>query len=100
MLAAALDRLRLEGALFFRSELSEAFEFVSTPDLVPGALDPRVERVILFHIVPKGSCWITVQGGDRHWTSAGDVIVLKRARGPAPSQWRAARSNGRAAAHA
>ena len=76
MLAAALERLRLEGAIFFRSELTEAFEFVSTPDLVAGALHPGAERVILFHIVASGSCWVTVPGGDRHWASAGDVIVL------------------------
>ena len=41
-LGSALDRLRLEGALFFRSELTEPFEFESTPlaladALVPGA---------------------------------------------------------------
>jgi len=76
LLAAALDQLRLEGALFFRSELTEPFAFESTPLQLADALHPGAERLILFHIVAAGSCWVAGADGERHSASAGDVIVL------------------------
>src|SRR4051794_28310693 len=80
MLAATLDsrleQLRLEGAIFFRGELTDAFAFVSTPSVLADALHPGAQRLILFHIVAYGECWITVPGGERIWAGTGDVIVL------------------------
>src|SRR3954466_2630803 len=76
LLQAALDQLRLEGAIFFRSELTDAFAFESTPTAVAGALHPGAERIILFHIVASGSCWVAADDGIRHWAAPGDVIVL------------------------
>ncbi len=76
LLQSALEQLRLEGALFFRSEFTEAFAFESTPTTVAGALHPGAERIILFHIVARGSCWVEGAEGDRHWADEGDVIVL------------------------
>jgi AraC-like DNA-binding protein len=76
VLDAALDSLRLEGALFFRSELTEPFAFESTPCELADALHPGAERLVLFHIVASGSCWVTSTDGVRHWAGSGDVIVL------------------------
>lgn len=76
VLSSALEQLRLEGALFFRSELTEAFEFESTPLALADVLHPGATRLILFHIVARGSCWVATTGGDRHWAHEGDVIVL------------------------
>jgi AraC-like DNA-binding protein len=76
VLAATLDALRLEGALFFRSELSEPFAFESNPCELADALHPGARRLIIFHIVARGSCWVTSIDGGRHSARAGDVIVL------------------------
>jgi len=76
LLRQALEQLRLEGAIFFRSELSEPFAFESTPSALADVLHPGAERVILFHIVASGSCWVAGDDGERHWAEAGDVIVL------------------------
>ena len=76
LLQSALEQLRLDGAIFFRSELTEAFAFESTPLALAAALHPGAERLILFHIVARGSCWVSVAEGERHWARAGDVIVL------------------------
>src|SRR5438270_8183689 len=76
LLDAALEQLRLEGAIFFRSELSEPFAFESTPLALADTLHPGAERLILFHIVARGSCWVSVADGERHWASEGNVIVL------------------------
>ena len=76
VLHSALEQLRLEGAIFFRSELTEPFAFESTPNMVAPALHPGAERIILFHIVARGSCWVAAADGVRHWASRGDVMVL------------------------
>jgi len=76
LLESALGQLRLEGAIFFRSELTEAFAFESTPRALAGVLHPGAERIILFHIVARGSCWVAGEDGVRHWARPGDVIVL------------------------
>lgn len=76
LLDAALDQLRLSGAIFFRSELTEPFAFESTPLALAGALHPGARRLILFHIVASGTCWVATEDDERHWAAEGDVIVL------------------------
>lgn len=76
LLQAALEQLRLRGAIFFRSELTEGFAFESTPLALADALQPGAKRLILFHIVARGSCWAAAADGERHWARQGDVIVL------------------------
>lgn len=75
-LRAALEQLRLDGAIFFRSEFSEAFALEDTPADIAGLLHPGAERLILFHIVARGACWVAGPEGDRHWACQGDVIVV------------------------
>jgi AraC-like DNA-binding protein len=75
--AAALERLRLEGAIFLRAEYHEPWSYVSlTGAETAEILRPGTDRVVLFHVVASGTCWVEVEGGVRHWASAGDVIVL------------------------
>lgn len=76
LLQTTLDQLRLEGAIFFRTELTEGFEFESTPRALADALHPGADRLILFHIVARGACWVSVADGHAHWAHQGDVIVL------------------------
>ena len=73
---SALERLRLDGALFFRSELTEPFAFESTPLALAEALVPGADRLTLFHIVASGSCWVALDDGVRYSADEGDVIVL------------------------
>jgi AraC-like DNA-binding protein len=76
LLRSALDHLRLDGALFFRSEMTEPFAFESVPNALAHALHPGAERLIIFHIVAQGACWVSSEGGDLYWARAGDVIVM------------------------
>lgn len=72
----ALRGLRLDGAIFFRSEFSEPWAYESPPPQeVAGFLHPGARTLILFHIVACGRCWVSV-GAERHWAAEGDVIVL------------------------
>ena len=77
ILHAALERLRLEGAVFLRAEYREPWAYQSfAATQTAKILRPDAERVILFHVVASGTCWVSVPGGERHWADAGDVIVL------------------------
>src|SRR4051794_18886819 len=76
LLQASLEQLRLEGAIFFRSALTEGFAFESAPAELADALHPGAQRIILFHIVARGSCWVAADDGVPHWANQGDVIVL------------------------
>jgi AraC-like DNA-binding protein len=74
---AALQRLRLEGAVFLRAEYREPWAYRSLPGPATAAiLRPGTERVVLFHLVSSGTCWVQVEGEEKHWASAGDMIVL------------------------
>lgn len=75
-LQAALESLRLDGAIFFRAEFTERWSYESPPTELAGLLRPGAERLILFHIVAAGHCWVRTPEGDCHWAKRGDVIVL------------------------
>ena len=73
----ALERLRLEGAIFMRAEHSEswALEGMGGPSFA-AMMHPGAERLVLFHVIASGRCWVALPGGERYWASAGEVIVL------------------------
>jgi AraC-like DNA-binding protein len=74
---AALDRLRLEGAIFLRGEYTEAWAYESpTGEMMAGVLRPGRERLLYFHIIASGRCWVSIDDGERHWAEQGDVVVL------------------------
>ena len=78
----ALERLRLEGALFMRAEHSEswALEGMGGP-MFAAMMHPGAERLVLFHVIASGQCWVALPGGDHYWASAGQVIVKVGAKG-------------------
>src|SRR5687767_3885793 len=74
---AALERLRLEGAIFLRGEYTEAWAYESpTGEMMAGVLRPGRERLLYFHIIASGRCWVSIDDGERHWAEQGDVVVL------------------------
>jgi AraC-like DNA-binding protein len=75
-LNAALDQLRLDGAIYFRAEFTESWAYESPPKEIAGLLRPGAERLLMFHIVAAGRCWVAVEDEERHWACQGDVIVL------------------------
>jgi AraC-like DNA-binding protein len=76
-LEAALQRLRIEGAVFLRAEYSDPWAYESlTAAATAQILRPGSDRVVLFHVIASGTCWVSVGGAEKHWASAGDVIVL------------------------
>lgn len=75
--STALERLRLEGAIFLRAEYRDPWSYISLSGRqTANLLRPGTERVVLFHLIATGTAWVEVAGEARHWASAGDVIVL------------------------
>ena len=76
-LSAALERLRLEGAIYLRAEYSERWALADQGGpMFAAMMHPGAERLILFHVVASGRCWVSRPDGERCWASAGEVIVL------------------------
>lgn len=77
LLASALDHLRVEGAIFLRGEYTEQWAYESpTGELMAGLLRPGRHRLLYFHIIATGRCWVAIEGQERHWAGRGDVVVL------------------------
>ncbi len=77
MLSDAFAHLRVRGAIFLTGLYSEKWAYRSVPtEDIAALLIPGEDRVILFHLIGAGRCWIATEGGEKHWANAGDVIVL------------------------
>ena len=76
-LADALDRLNLQGAIFLHGSYTEGWAYQSVPGSDASAmLAPGSDRVLLFHLVTAGRCWVRIEDDERYWAEAGDVIVF------------------------
>jgi AraC-like DNA-binding protein len=73
----ALERLRLEGAIYLRAEYSERWALAGQGGpMFAAMMHPGAERLVLFHVIASGRCWVSPPDGDRTWAEAGEVIVL------------------------
>ena len=76
-LTEALERLRLEGAIFLRAEYTERWALGDQGGpLFAAMMHPGAQRLILFHVVASGRCFVSCADGQRYWANAGEVIVL------------------------
>ena len=76
-LTEALERLRLEGAIFLRAEYTERWALGDQGGpLFAAMMHPGAQRLILFHVVASGRCFVSCADGERSWANAGEVIVL------------------------
>jgi AraC-like DNA-binding protein len=73
----ALERLRLEGAIFMRAEYTERWALADQGGpMFAAMMHPGAERLILFHVIASGRCFVACADGERYWASAGEVIVV------------------------
>ena len=78
-LAAALRAVHLVGAIFMNARLSAPWCYQSPPaDEVAPLLDPDAERIVIFHLVMEGECFVEIDGQPPLKLCAGDAIVLPR----------------------
>ena len=76
-LSDVLGSMRLTGSVLFRAAFSEPWS-VTTPDCqqLAQVLPFRTEKIIPFHVVASGGCWVEVPGREPAWLDDGDAIVL------------------------
>ncbi len=77
VLSDVLRVVRLTGAVFFRGDLSApwAFEPMHKEQLARMLL-PGAKRLVLFHVVAQGGCWIELSDGPADRLSIGDIVML------------------------
>jgi len=76
-LSDILRVVRLTGAFFFHARFTAPFCYAAarTSDLAP-LVEPGAERLIIFHLITEGECWIELDGLEPVRLQAGDVALL------------------------
>lgn len=77
VLSDVLRVIRISGAALFRGEFSAPWCVEAPParEVAP-LLAPGAARVILFHVVAEGTCWVQRHGSPPLELVAGDVIMV------------------------
>ena len=77
VLSDLLRVVRLTGAVFFRGDLSAPWAFESMhKEQLARMLLPGAKRLVLFHLVAEGGCWIALPDGRTDRLAIGDIVVL------------------------
>jgi AraC-like DNA-binding protein len=76
-LSQALRVVRLVGAIFINAKFTAPWSYQS-PAAVTAApvLEPGAERVVIFHLVTEGACYVEMRGEDAVRIGAGDVVLF------------------------
>ncbi len=77
LVSDVLSTVRLSGAIFLRAEYTDPWAYESpSPNDLKQILWPQAHRLILFHIIAEGSCWVRASSGEVVHVDAGEVVVL------------------------
>jgi AraC-like DNA-binding protein len=76
-LSETLRVVRLVGAIFIDARFSAPWCYQSPcADRVAHLLEPSADRVVIFHLITEGSCWVEIDGAAPMRLDAGDVVLL------------------------
>jgi AraC-like DNA-binding protein len=77
VLSDVLRAVRLTGAVYFDFELSSPWVAETPPSRdIAAIVMPGAQRVIEYHLVARGSCWVQMIGGEAIHLNDGDLIVF------------------------
>ena len=76
MLGAALERLRLAGAIFFRARFSDPFAIGAAPNVMAEVLHPGADRLLEFHIIVGGRARGRGARGEELIAEPGEIVVI------------------------
>ena len=96
-LSETLRVVRLTAAIFVDARLTAPWSFeVQAADAATRMLAPGAEKLVIFHLLAEGECWVEVEGQPPLHMHAGDVVLLpqghahrmaaERGGAPAPMQ--------------
>lgn len=76
-LSETLRVVRLVGAIFLQARFTAPWCYQSPrADLVAPLLEPRAERVVIFHLITEGECCVELEGAAPVRLVAGDAVVF------------------------
>jgi AraC-like DNA-binding protein len=76
-LSETLRVVRLAGAIFYNARFTAPWAYASQRvDAVAPLLAPGAERVVIFHFVIEGECYVQLEGEPPLKLSSGDVVVF------------------------
>jgi AraC-like DNA-binding protein len=76
-LSEILRVVRLVGAIFIQGRFSAPWCYQSpTADAAAPHLEPGAERVVIFHMITEGECFVELEGDLPTRLNAGDVVVF------------------------
>lgn len=76
-LSQTLRVVRLVGAIFIHARFTAPWCYRSPrADSVAHILEPGAERVVIFHLITEGECWVEMDDGTTVRLVAGDAIVF------------------------
>lgn len=77
VLSDILRVFHVTGAALLRTEFNAPWSCDNPPaDAVARLLHPGANRLIIFHIVAKGNCWVEIDGHERCMLHEGDIVGL------------------------
>jgi hypothetical protein len=75
VLSDVLRVFHTSGAALLRGEFAEPWTLdMPHGNDIAALLLSRQSRVVMFHIVAEGGCWVEVEGEPRVWLGKGDMI--------------------------
>jgi AraC-like DNA-binding protein len=76
-LSETLRVVRLVGAIFINARFTAPWSYQSPrADTAAPLLEPGAERVVIFHLITEGSCFVELDGQAPLHLAAGDVVVF------------------------
>jgi hypothetical protein len=76
-LSETLRVVRLVGAIFVRGRFTAPWCYSSPhADTAAPALEPGAEKVVIFHLITEGECYVEIDGQKPVRLTAGDVVVF------------------------
>ena len=76
-LSETLRVVRLVGAIFVRGRFTAPCCYSSPhADAAAPALEPGAEKVVIFHLITEGECYVEIEGQEPVRLTAGDVVVF------------------------
>jgi AraC family transcriptional regulator, alkane utilization regulator len=75
VLSDVLRVFRVTGAALLRGDFRAPWSWVTPPaSAIAAMLHPGATRLVIFHIVAEGHCWVEIAGGPRLRLQHGDVV--------------------------
>jgi AraC-like DNA-binding protein len=76
-LSQTLRVVRLVGAIFLHGRFTAPWCYQSPhADVAAPHLEPRAERVVIFHLITEGECWVEIDGLPPTRLAAGDAVLF------------------------